>query len=160
MIEINIPHKILQLAQKKADDLGALRNSIRSGAGNYVGFLGELVVCAYLGIHTQNTYDYDLVYKNVKFDVKTKECTSPPKPFYECSVAAYNTTQQCKAYVFTRICKDKAWILGWKGKEEYYSQASFLQKGDIDPSNNFTVKADCYNLKISNLRSLEKISVL
>jgi len=74
-------------------------------------------------------------------------------------VAAYNTTQGCKAYVFTRICNDKAWILGWKGKDEYYQQAKFLTKGDVDPLNNFTVKADCYNLKISDLRCLNKIKV-
>ena len=36
-------------------------------------------------------------------------------------------------------------------KEEYFNKATFLKKGDIDPSNNYTVKADCYNVPISEL---------
>jgi hypothetical protein len=39
-------------------------------------------------------------------------------------------------------------------KDEYYKNAVALKKGEIDPSNNFTVKADCYNIKISDLQQL------
>ena len=146
------------MAQRKSDEMGKLKNSIRSGAGNLIGFVGELAVCAYLKILPCNTYDYDVIYRNVTLDIKTKECTSPPKSFYECSIASFNTTQKCKAYVFTRVCGYKVWILGWKGKTEYFDQSNFLRKGQVDPSNNFTVKADCYNLKISDLRCIEKIN--
>lgn len=159
IVAINITQTQIQEAQRKADEMGQLRNSIRSGDGNLVGFLGEQIVCDYLGVQSQNTYDYDLVFKGVRIDVKTKECTSPPKPFYECSVAAFNTRQACDVYVFVRICGNTGWILGWRGKEEYFQMAKFLQKGQIDPSNNFRVKADCYNLKISELRQIQKIVV-
>lgn len=157
IIKLNTtPTQVMQ-AREKAEDMGRLNNSIRSGQGNMIGFLGEIVVCDYLGADSQNTYDYDLVHRGVKIDVKTKECTSPPLPHYECSVAAYNTFQACNAYVFVRVCLPYAWILGWRGKEEYYSMARKLTKGQIDPSNNFTVKADCYNLPISDLRCITKI---
>ena len=33
-------------------------------------------------------------------------------------------------------------------KKEYFEKATFMQKGEIDPSNNYMVRADCYNLKI------------
>ena len=38
------------------------------------------------------------------------------------------------------------------GKDEYFKKASFLKKGDVDPSNNYTVRADCYNIKINELQ--------
>ena len=35
-----------------------------------------------------NTYDYDIVDDcDIRYDVKTKRCTSEPKDKYECSVA-------------------------------------------------------------------------
>jgi len=49
----------------------------------------------------------------------------------------------------------KAWILGQMDKKEYLKKARFLKKGEVDKSNNFTVKADCYNLKISDLYPVE-----
>jgi hypothetical protein len=39
-------------------------------------------------------------------------------------------------------------------KDDYYRDAVALKKGEIDPTNNFTVKADCYNVKISALQQL------
>jgi hypothetical protein len=47
----------------------------------------------------------------------------------------------------------KGWILGWMDKDEYLNRATFMVEGEIDPSNNFKVRADCYNLPISELRS-------
>ena len=120
-----------------------------------------MIVAEYLGVEVSNTYDYDLIYHGAKIDVKTKECTSPPKDFYECSVAAYNTKQKCNAYVFTRICQDTCWILGWMPKQSYFEKATFLKKGQIDPSNNFVVRADCYNLPIIRLKDIDHlISIL
>ena len=45
----------------------------------------------------------------------------------------------------------KGWYLGVLTKEDYYDKATFLRKGDVDPSNNYTVKADCYNVRIDEL---------
>ena len=73
-------------------------------------------------------YNYDIVYKNIKYDVKTKRCTSPPKSHYECSVAAYNTKQKCDRYAFVRIewvngKWGRAWVLGWLEHDEYFEKA-------------------------------------
>ena len=56
-------------------------------------------------------------------------------------------------YAFVRVknTRDVGWFLGSMGHDEYYNKATFLKKGDVDPLNNFTVKADCYNLKIEEL---------
>jgi hypothetical protein len=42
---------------------------------------------------------------------------------------------------------------------EYYEKARYLEKGQIDPSNNFTVKADCYNVAIADLNDISLLTV-
>lgn len=153
------------MARQKAEEMGKLKNSITEGEGNVPGFLGEFIAAEYLGAEVSNTYEYDILAEEKRIDVKTKRCTSKPKDFYECSIAAFNTRQECDIYLFTRILwhKDKpkvwkkGWLLGWLPKEEYFEKATFLKKGQVDPSNNFTVKADCYNLKISCLNDMETL---
>lgn len=160
MIEIEISEDQISLAKNKSEEMGKLRNSIRGGKGNVVGFLGEIIVADYIGAEISNTYDYDLVKGGNTFDVKTKECTSKPRKNFNCSVAAYNTKQKCGFYVFVRILSDlsKGWILGGYGKESFYKDAFFGKKGEIEAGSNppFTFKADCYNLKIGNLKTLKQ----
>ena len=158
MIEIIPTKKQINLAKKKADEMGILNNSITHGDGNVYGFLGEILVKNHIGGIHRNTYDYDIIKNKIKIDVKTKVCTSPPQPHYYCSVAAYNIRQACDIYVFVRIMEDfsKAWILGGCDKSVFYRTAQFNKKGTIDESSSFKwrFKADCYNLPISRLKKL------
>lgn len=154
MIEVLISDDIKQKAKKKAQELGNLNNSITKGDGNISGFIGEFIAAEIMNGDVHNTFDYDVVLKDgTKIDVKTKRTTVKPKDFYECSVAQYNTNQKCDGYAFVRVKNDLSvgWFLGYLSKDRYFKIAKRLKKGDIDPSNNFVVKADCYNVKISEL---------
>lgn len=160
MIQFDITQDILDRAVSKSKEMGKLNNSITMGEGNLAGFIGEEIVSKFIGGTIDNTYDYDIVCKGKTYDVKTKRCTSPPKQFYDCSVAAFNVKQRCDQYVFVRVQYKNnkygpAWILGCKNKKEYFEKARKLSKGEIDPSNNFVVKADCYNMSIDELDTLE-----
>ena len=88
-----------------------------------------------------------------KVDVKTKQTSVAPLPDYDCSVANFNTKQACDTYAFVRVKNDLTvgWYLGCMDKKEYFEKAVFMKKGDVDASNNYTVRADCYNLKIKQL---------
>jgi hypothetical protein len=162
MIEIEITEEMKRRAWRKAREMGKLNNSITKGDGNIAGFLGEEVANSVIGGTVTNTYDYDIISGDqqlITWDVKTKRCTSPPKDYYDCSVAAFNTKQKCDRYVFVRIENKngrwgRAWILGWYDKNQYFKDARFLKKGQIDPDNNFKVKADCYNIAIKDLKQL------
>lgn len=160
MLLIQPSHSQIFEAKQKAKQLGILNNSIRKGEGNVYGFLGEILMAYYLKVNIENTYDYDLIVKNYKVDVKTKTCTSEPKLNYFCSVADYNTKQDCDIYAFVRILEDfsKAWLLGYCSKKYFYNNAKFFHKGDLDPSSNlgWRFRADCYNLQINALKSLNK----
>jgi len=164
LIEIEITEKMKQTAWRKARAMGQLKKSITKGQGNISGFLGEVLVLEYLSAISKNTKDYDLIHEGLRYDVKTKRCTSEPKPNYDCSVAAYNTVQKCDRYIFVRIQQnkttkkwEKAWILGWYDKEQYYLDSRYLRKGQRDGDNWFTVRANCYNVAIEELEDIEEL---
>ena len=155
MIEVAISANMLVEARDKAAEMGRLRNSIINGAGNIAGFIGEAIAQQVLGGELSNTYDYDLVLPSGKtVDVKTKQTSVKPLVTYECSIAALNTTQECDYYAFIRVKNDftVGWYLGMYDKKQYMEDAIFMKKGTVDSSNGYTVKSDCYNLKISELK--------
>jgi len=164
MIEVEITENILEKAKRKASSMGRINNSITKGQGNIAGFIGEEVANLFIGGNISNTYDYDIVKDDIKIDVKTKRCTSPPREYYDCSIAELSTHQKCDRYIFVRVEWDKnkpdewkrSWVLGQIDKKEYFKKAVKLNKGDVDKSNNFVVKANCYNLKISELHPIER----
>ena len=163
MIEVKITEQMKRRAWKKAREMGKLKNSITKGAGNIAAFLGEEVANVIIKGVIENTYDYDIIDSSgITYDVKTKRCTSEPKPEYECSVANFNTKQNCSRYVFVRIENingkwGRAWVLGYMPKEEYFQKAKKLTKGQRDGSNWFKVKSDCYNVRIDELYNFGEI---
>ena len=159
MKHIKISNDSIVKAKAKASEMGTLRNSITKGAGNIHGFLGEIITAQELKAEESNTYDYDIKLNGSTIDVKTKRVNTSPKSFYECSIAALNTKQKCDFYVFTRILKnmESGWILGYLSKEDYFKKATLLKKGMVDPSNGWTVRTNCYNLPILDLKNIEEL---
>lgn len=147
---------MLQRAKSKAEEMGRIRNSILRGKGNVAGFIGEeMVLKAFNNFKSNNTYDSDVLFRVVHFEIKTKRCNSIPLPNYACSVASSNISQKAPYYIFCRVLNtmDKGWIVGYMNKEIYFKKAIFLKKGDKDPYDpKFTVKADCFNVPILKLK--------
>ena len=158
MKKFTVSDTALKRVKARAIKLPLLNNSIRHGEGSLVAYIGEEVVKSVLRGEIKDTYDYDIVYQNLKVDVKTKERTVAPRPYYECSVADFNTQQDCDEYAFVSVLNTlkEAWYLGKISKPDFYKKAVFHRKGEIDPANNFTFKADCYNMKISDLPPMSK----
>jgi len=155
MLEVRVSDDILLKARDLAEDMGKLHNSITSGQGNVAGFIGELVVADLLNAERQNTKDYDLVLADGStVDVKTKRTSVEPRTHYDCSVARLSLHQQCDKYAFCRVKNDYTicWFLGLIPHDRYFELARELKKGEIDPSNNYTVKSDCFNLSIEDLQ--------
>ena len=152
--EIQITEDMRQAADRKAFMLGELNNSIMRSGGSQSGYLGEMIVVSVLGGKLANTFDYDVVLDDgTKVDVKTKRTSSPPRPYYSCSVAKFNTKQECDEYAFVRIKYDLkvGWYLGRIPKANFYDLATHHKKGEHEPDNGFIFMADCCNLPISSL---------
>tara|TARA_R110000751_G_scaffold307171_1_gene427592 strand:- start:374 stop:862 length:489 start_codon:yes stop_codon:yes gene_type:complete len=155
ILELNPTTDQVARAQGMSEEMGILKNSITKGKGNVIGFLGEIVLADHFGWAQANTYDYDLVMPNGStVDVKSKQCRSTPLPHYECSISSYNIKQQCDYYAFTRIKSDYSvlWFAGLMPKALYFTQATKKHRGEVDPSNGFTFKSDCFNLPLSELQ--------
>ena len=159
MIEFKVTDEMVRIAWAKSRDMGKLKKSITEGDGNIAGFIGEQVANLVIGGKIENSKDFDIVGPDgLTYDVKTKRCTSEPLPHYECSVAAFNIIQKCDRYAFVRVEHidgkyTRAWYLGYINKVRYFEIARKLYKGQKDGTNWFTVKSDCYNLKIEDLEN-------
>lgn len=165
MVETQITEEMIKIAKdRRAVMPNVIRNSIMGGERTFEGCLGEVVVAKYLSADYLTTYDFDLMYNGKKIEVKTKVRTVLPKPFYEVSIANYNTKQLCDYYVFVSLYvpnKDEyptiAHIVGYFPKDDYISRSTFLKKGDIDRRNNYTVRADCWNMAIQDLKKINDL---
>lgn len=158
MICLSIKPEWIEGAKIKSKELGILNRSFMKGEGNITGFIGEYMVADYLRAEFSNTHDYDLIRNGIKIDVKTKRCTSPPRPDYECSVSTYYK-QMCNFYIFCRVLTDysQGWILGIIKRDDFFKKAKMYKKGTRDPSNGMVFKADSWNLEISKLLDIEKL---
>jgi hypothetical protein len=155
MLELDVPIKLINLAEERAKKLGVLKNSITNGEGNIAGYIGQLLIKLVLKGEDVDDYNFDVRKDNIRYEVKTKRCKFKPDSNYACSVCAHNTRQNCDYYVFVRITNDykKAWILGKKDSKKYLKESIFCKKGEIDPDSTFgwKFKENCYNLKIKDL---------
>lgn len=157
MQKINIPEEIIAQAEGFYE-FKALKNSITNGVSNIYGAVGELLIYNLFKlkgytVDFNSTYDYDLIINGLKVDVKTKKTTVEPKENYLCSIAAYNTRQECDYYFFVRVDLEKriGYFLGYIKKEDFFRKATFRQKGESD--GNWEFKADCYNLEVKYLKN-------
>lgn len=158
MIEVPVSDAILLQSRDLAEEMGRIRNSFTNGQGNVAGFIGELVVLELLKGKRVSTKDYDIILEDgTTLDVKTKRTSVKPLPHYDCSVAELSLHQNCDAYAFCRVKNDYTvcWMLGMVMHDTYFSKARYLKKGDVDPSNNYTVKSSCYNLSIEELERVD-----
>ena len=72
MIEVEITEDMKKRAWAKSREMGEINNSITHGDGNIAGFLrrsANQLICGDIC----NTYDYDIVKGDTRYDVKTKD---------------------------------------------------------------------------------------
>lgn len=164
VVRVEISNDMIERAQAAADQLGCLNNSIRQGAGNLAGFLGEeCFLAAYPDSVRAGAYTHDILHRGLRIEIKTKDRTVIPQPHFEVSVSQYNTRQNPDAYVFVSLLREQGryvsgYLLGFHRPDDYFKRARLLSSGDVDFSNAFIVSASCYNLAISELRPMKRQS--
>jgi len=163
-VRIEITPEMVKNAERKAKEMGALKNSIRSGKGNLVAFLGEEIARQVLRATSKNTYQHDLEKDGLKIEVKTKDRTVDPLPHHNATVAKFNTKQAADFYCFVSVRRDKetdkythGHLVGLISKENFFEKARFFNEGDLEPGSNppFYFRADCFNIHYSELSRFE-----
>ena len=157
MIEIDITEDQRQRA-KELYEFNVLKGSVTEGKGNEVGALGEVIVWDQFKKITEyvGSYDYDMIIRGKKVDVKTKLQNFEPKPYHRANIFAYNIRQKCDYYCFVAILSDlsKGWVIGWKEKDKFFEEAIFKKKGEVDnvgTNEGWVFKGDCYCLNNDQL---------
>jgi hypothetical protein len=160
-IKFEVSDEIFERAKERFK-FGSLKNSITKGAGNLAGAIGEEIVQHYsnltgMGLQPPGK-DYpncDFVSKaGAKVEVKTKRSNYPPKTSHKATVADSSTHQDCDIYIFVSVKTDnrEAYLCGWIGKDEFFSNAHFRAKGEPDPdAPAFIYSGDCYNIDLKHL---------
>jgi len=73
-IEIEITKEMIELARKRADDIGKLKNSVSDGRNVIYGTLFEIMIQKFTGCEYIGDYNYDLIYKGKRLEAKVKPC--------------------------------------------------------------------------------------
>ena len=148
-----------------------LDKSMRKDQANLVGSYGEQIVIKYLsmiGVECNfcDKTTHDIQTKAGRIEVKTKERTVEPRPFYDCTVPAYNHEHQTPDwFVFVSLLSnghtnnkrfDRAFILGAIDLPSLQAKAKLWKVGMVDLSNGWKPTIDCYNIKISDLKTVKE----
>jgi hypothetical protein len=165
---------LLDEAQRRAEDVGTLKDSMRGMQANQVGALGELVGMRYLqdrGVSYDEVFstEYDLRlrghYTDKTLEFKTKERTVSPLESYECTVPVYNHAHQRPDFYFFISLESSgksndirrftaAHILGMISFANFEKKAKRWNPGDTDTTNNWQPSIECLNVKVLDLTAL------
>lgn len=171
MIERKISKDILQSARDRVDKFSFGKKG-KSFFGSerhrtLIGYIGELMVMEYLKVeHVDDEFDFDIIYKAKKLEIKSISCKFRPHLDYLCTVNSYDLDgvhqQESDYYVFTRIINQmtKGWILRYIGCKEFFKRGEFIKKGSIVVPGVKFWKANATVLPINQLNSIETIKKL
>lgn len=161
----------LSPAKSRAEQMGALKLSMRGMEANQVGALGELVGMQHLrnaGVDFREvfstTHDIEFIHNGQvrTLEFKTKERTVTPEIHYDCTVPKYNHSyQRPDYYLFISLQSTgksndinrftKAFILGSITREVFDEVAKPWTPKQVDTTNNWSPTIDCLNVSISQL---------
>ena len=109
MVELSVTTGMILRAEQRAEEMGALNNSITEGEANLEAFIAEQAVSEHLKQRIEDTYDYDLFWAPhghvLTADIKTKRRTKLPSPYFDCHIADTSLHQECDTYIFASIVK-------------------------------------------------------
>lgn len=157
VLKISIPDSNIKKSRKRAANLKHSKKKISPG-GEIYGIVAEQLFLDNYGGELIDNKDYDINHPNIgRIDVKTKRCSSAPEEYYTCTVAEYQLKNDCDYYAFYRVHNNLTigWFLGVISKEDFLKNATKLCKGEMD--GDFVCKADCYNIPISQLKTIPEV---
>ena len=164
MIEVEITEEQRDRAYDISNP-GKVFNQNKTGArAGFIGALGEIVVSDYLGIKPHvydeelEVYDYDIMYKDKRLEVKTMNLYKPPSEITDCCTTTYYS-QKCDGYVFVGLLADKskAWIEGYITAKRFFKDATLMEKGTTRPRDGFVYRWDNWVTTVGNLDPIDKL---
>jgi|688.fasta_scaffold15661_16 hypothetical protein len=169
MLKYEVTPEWASYALRKSTKQAFNSNTIlEDGAGQLTGTLGELAFGRWLkdaGIAFEYVADnkgaYDFVVNGLKIDVKSKGCTSPPRPNYTCHVLAAQATYDVDLYVFCRTdISGHVWLLGWMHKNHFWTSGKACDVTRGQMADGLIQTADSRRIQISDIATMDGLCVL
>lgn len=144
-------------------------HEIEGGKGRIWGSLGEIVVGSVMqGATEALTFNYDLIWKDKTWDIKTKTRRDVPLSYWDASIAASAMHQKTDYYIFVSIIAkqnliaeseevvlnfpyEEAYILGYISKDDFILNATLQKAGKTDSLNGLVYRMDTFTIPYSKL---------
>ena len=128
-----------------------------------IGIISENTVREYLGYDLIKPigFDggYDILYNNMKMDIKSMNRNVDPKPNYINNVFDVQIKNESDGYIFTSLNKKNKslTICGWITKTEFLEKATLYRKGTIRKrgKEQFKLRADNWEIQNKQLYTFE-----
>ena len=136
---------------------------LEGGSGQRAGLIGEMAFAQALA-EQRITYQHlggdkqhhDFLIGDVKVDVKAKQRNVPPSYDYDAHVTQSIKDADCRLYVFVSVTNGQPTLMGWCGKDEFWSKAKMVLEGEPDERGK-PERADAGKVKYSSLREMESL---
>lgn len=163
----------LDWAWDQAGKMRVFNGSHRKRKGNFVGLIGEKIALHWLSVNgmivsADNLIEHDLSVGKTRIEIKTKERTVDPLPYYEATVPKYvYDKQQPDHYLFLSLTRSRntsgkwhrsfkcGYIVGFLPRTKF-DKVKYLEKAGYK-SNGAQFFCDAWNCRISDLIEPEKL---
>ncbi len=166
MTTLPIRKEIYNYSKKLVDEnnFGQRGKDDGSPKEQFIGILSENMVRQYLGhkLIEPKGFDggYDIMYNDLRTDIKSMNRTVDPKPFYINNVFDVQLKHKSEAYIFTSLNTQKKnlSICGWVTKEQFKNRAAFYPKGTVRMRGRepFPLRADNWEIENKDLNEFSK----
>ena len=99
---------------------------------------------------------HDFLVGGIKIDVKAKQRNVKPSYEYDAHVTASIKDADCRLYVFVSVTDGHPTLMGWCGKEEFWSKAKIVREGELDERGK-PERADAGKLRYSELQEMGEL---
>lgn len=133
----------------------------------FVGSIGETMIQGLLPLNHKTSAEmddirnYDFLVGNLKIEVKTTERRYVPKPEWDNKMFLDDSDKNFDVVVFVSVIVPvrgdiRRFFCGWLTKQEFIDKSKHFDKGEYDPTNQITMRAESWNVRISECRPLEE----
>jgi hypothetical protein len=174
MFTLHVPNEILTHCNKLIQEVNFGNRGVADGNKfeQLTGIIGQCLTQRLLGvplINFESKFDggVDIIYENIKIDIKTMGRSCEPKPNYVNNLIGLQKNFDVDVYIFCSLNKinNNLTFCGWISKSSFFSNASLYKKDSLRyraDGTFFKTKADLFeieNFKLNQIVSADDLIV-
>ena len=172
MFTLHVPNDILIHCNKLIQKVNFGNRGVADGNKfeQFTGIIGQCLTQHLFGvplIDFKSKFDggVDIIYENIKIDVKTMGRTCEPRPNYVNNFIGLQKNYDVDVYIFCSLNKtnNNLTFCGWISKSDFFYKASLYKKDSLrqrTDGTSFKTKADLFeieNFKLNQTKSIDDL---